>query len=166
MTSASRETRAIATGKRTSAWIAISALALACDSRSDRDAENIYAKRVTQILMELQASCRDTDAECNKGPLACAVAAHQGAAAARRAKSELTALTPPRKLLGANRKLIDGLDHFAQAYDAIADTFWDRSGAYDAYMRSVELLKQSMGEMASAALELGFKGDTSIWTRR
>ncbi len=142
------------------------ALALSCTSPAERAQEQAYANAVVGVMTAFQTEVERTQAECNRGMMACAVAAQDGAVAARRARSELSALTPPPKLAGANQKLMDAFEHIAASYDEIAGTYWDRAGAYEAYVRATHLLETALKDGLAAGVVIGFKGDSTVWARR
>lgn len=99
------------------------ALALACTSSAERAQEQAYADAVVGLMTAFQTEAERTQMECNRGMMACAVVAQDGAIAARRARAELSALTPPPKLAPANQKLMEAFEHIAASYDEIAGTY-------------------------------------------
>jgi hypothetical protein len=116
-------------------WVALLIVA-ACQSPGERVAEEKYADRVIEILTAFENDYAPALRDCERGPLDCAVAAHDVAVAVRRARSDLAALTAPEKLRDANQRLMDGLDHLAGACETVADTCWDRSNLLEAYTRA------------------------------
>jgi hypothetical protein len=63
----------------------------------------------------------------------------------------------------AHADLLRGIEQIALSHDAIADTYWDRSHAYDADTRPMSHMHQSVTALASAALVVGFRGDATVW---
>lgn len=141
-------------------------VALSCSPADERRREEAYAARVTGILQGLARTHARFSDECQRGMLACSVAAGDAGDATRRARSELLSATPPRKLAAAHRKLLDCTEHLALAYDDIAETYWNRADALEAYTGSVRHMEASIRDLASAAVVIGFKGDGEAWRPR
>ncbi len=142
-------------------WL-IGLVLVACAS-GDRSLEQRYARGVGEVLLEFEQVQARTAAACNRGPLECAVDAHDAVGAVRRSRALLADLTPPAKLGGAHQRLLAGFDHLAQAYDTVGDTYWDRSDLYGSYARAVRSMEKAVQEIGAAGVLIGFRGTSEIW---